>query len=207
MRQSCLAGTLNNYMFNDHFHYPFSSANEFQLKLARCLCFGSWDAVYIHSASTAAWSAGEKATKEYKGRMLEGSGKLKLHTHDIESNQWRRETWNYQSNRCHWHPYWCASLCTIVYIQCYMGLPTKELTEVIALLFPRLDAASQWRAVLMPWVACHGGWRRMLPRKSCWNAFNHLINWSLTSTPEFTGKFTLMHTEFLKCGRFWRFLT
>lgn len=30
----------------------------------------------------------------------------------------------------------------------------------------------------------------MLPRKSCWNAFNHLINWNLTSTPEFTGKFT-----------------
>ena len=58
---------------------------------------------------------------------------------------------------------------------------------------PRLDAASQWRAVLMPWVAQET--TAMADDEGCFPGKAvgmHLIiiNWNLTSTLEFTGKFT-----------------
>ena len=155
--------------------------------MARCQCFGSGDAVYIQSASTAAWSEGEKATKEGCWNVLEDWKCTHMILNPI-NGEVKHETTSQIGAigiliRVHHYVLLCI-------YSAKKRLPTTELTDCASTFGCREPVACCPDALSCTGNYCDGGWWRMLPRKSCWNAFNHLIHWNLTSTLEFTGKFT-----------------
>lgn len=124
--------------------------------------------------------------KSHKGRMLECSERLKARTLMIlnpNNGEVKHETTSQIGAigifiRVHHYVLLC------IYSP-KKRLPTTELTDCAS----TFGCRERPDALSCTGNYCHGGWWRMVPRKSCWNAFKHLINWNLTSTPEFTGKF------------------